>query len=220
MGLGLDRIKPTKNTANRIADALRSAIVQGKLTSGQSLKQDEIAAEFQVSKIPVREALVQLQTEGLVDFIPNRGAMVTRLTLDEVKEIYTIRIALEPIALRAAAPHLTNHDFRQLETILSRIDDTTDMTQWAELNWEFHSLLYAPSGMERLITITKNLHHNVARYLLTNYLKPEQITESQRQHREMVTLIKQGEIDRACDLLREHLGDPVDIFASFLQADG
>src|SRR5690606_18587548 len=90
MGLGLSKIAPAKNTPAMIADVLRSAILTGKLQSGQYLKQDEIAAELKVSKIPVREALVQLQGEGLVTMLPSRSARVSHLSLAEVDEIYTM----------------------------------------------------------------------------------------------------------------------------------
>ena len=108
---GLDTLPPSQNTADRIAEALRKAILQGQLHSGQSLRQDEIAATFQVSKIPVREALFQLQAEGLVDIIHNRGAIVTSLNTAEIEELYTMRIALETIALRRAIPRMTTADF-------------------------------------------------------------------------------------------------------------
>lgn len=216
MSLGIGDIQTTKNTANLVADALRSAIVQGKLQSGQSLKQDEIAAEFKVSKIPVREALVQLQAEGLVNMIPSRGATVAELTLAEVSEIYTIRVAMESIALRKAIPLLSTTDFIEAERILERIDHEDDMTKWAELNWAYHETLYRPAQMPRLIQITKNLHHNVARYLLQNYLDKAYLQESQNQHREILELSKAHNIDGAIAALEHHLGDPVAIFAEIL----
>ena len=216
MGLGIGDIQTTKNTANLVADALRSAIVQGKLLGGQSLKQDEIAAEFKVSKIPVREALVQLQAEGLVSLIPSRGATVAELTLKEVDEIYTIRVAMESIALRKAIPLLTAKDFIDAERILENIDHETDMTKWAELNWAYHETLYRPSQMFRLIQITKNLHNNVARYLLNNYLDKVYLEESQRQHRQLLKYCKDDNINDAIATLEHHLGDPVAIFAEIL----
>ncbi|MEQ8677248.1 MAG: GntR family transcriptional regulator [Aggregatilineales bacterium] len=216
MGLGIGDIQTTKNTANLVADALRSAIVQGKLLSGQSLKQDEIAAEFKVSKIPVREALVQLQAEGLVSMIPSRGATVAELTLIEVDEIYTIRVAMESIALRKAIPFLTPKEVIEAERILENIDHETDMTKWAELNWAYHETLYRPSKMYRLIQITKNLHNNVARYLLNNYLDKTYLEESQRQHRQLLENCKDGDINAAIATLEHHLGDPVAIFAEIL----
>jgi DNA-binding GntR family transcriptional regulator len=212
MRLNIGTIQPTKNTAIVVADALRSAILQGRLRSGQSLKQDEIAAEFNVSKIPVREALVQLQAEGLVNLIPRRGAVVSKLSYDDIAEIYTIRIALEPIALRQAIPQMTHVDFVQLDAILEHIDHEEDLTKWAELNWEFHSTLYAPANMPRLIQMIRTLHHNVARYLKLNYLDKGYLAQSQQQHTELLRLSREGQVDQACELLVYHLSDPLEAF--------
>jgi DNA-binding GntR family transcriptional regulator len=215
MGLGIGKIEPAKNTSALIADALRTAILQGKLTSGQALRQDEIAAEFSVSKIPVREALVQLQAEGLVNLIPSRGAIVSRLSFSEIDEIYVMRIALEPIALRRAVPHLTASDFLQINAVLDQIDATEDLTRWAELNWAFHAALYRPAQMPRLLQTLQQLHNNVI-YLFVRRLTPEYLVQSQRQHRELVALCEAGDIDEACACLEHHLGDPVRKFEDLL----
>lgn len=219
MGLGIGTIQPTKNTANLIADALRSAILQGKLETGQALRQDQIASEFSVSKIPVREALVQLQGEGLVELMPSRGAAVSKLTYAEVDEIYTMRIALEPIALRSTIPNLTNAHFFEAESILEQIDHAEDRSTWAELNWEFHAVLYRASDMPRLISTTQTLHNNVARFLLLNYLDDDYLAESQRQHRELLALCREGDIEGATAKLIEHLGDPVGVFQALLDSE-
>ena len=219
MGLDIGTIKPAKNTANLIADALRSAILQGKLQSGQSLRQDEIANEFSVSKIPVREALVQLQGEGLVDLIPSRGALVSKLDYAQVAEIYVMRIALEPVALRQAIPNLKETDLLKAAAILDQIDNESDMSKWAELNWEFHATLYHVSNLPRLIHTTQTLHNNVARYLLLNYLDKDYLQESQNQHREILALCRDGNADGAVQKLIDHLSDPVDVFKSLVNFD-
>lgn len=210
MGLNIGTLQQSKNTANLIADALRSAIVQGRLHSGQTLRQDEIASEFHVSKIPVREALVQLQAEGLVDLIPNRGAVVSALTVEEIAEIYTIRLALEPIALERAIPHATEADFRAAERILDQIDEVEDLTTWAELNWEFHETLYRPAKLPTLVQTAQTFHNNVARYLILHYLDRDYLDESQRQHREILAFCRAGDARTACEKLCAHLGDPMD----------
>jgi DNA-binding GntR family transcriptional regulator len=210
MGLGIGAIQQAKNTAALIADALRSAILQGKLRSGQALRQDEIAAEFNVSKIPVREALVQLQAEGLVDLIPGRGALVSHLSIDEIAEIYTIRRALEPLALERAIPNATRADFLKAEHILDEIDHVEDLMLWAELNWEFHAALYRPADMPLLEQTVQTLHNNAVRYLILNYLDRAYLEVSQNQHRELLALCRQQEIALACEKLRLHLLDPME----------
>ena len=128
---------------------------------------------------------------------PGRGAAVTRLTLADVEEIYTIRLALEPIALGRAMPHFTPAHYARFEGVLDRIDFEEDMTMWAELNWEFHSALYEAANMPRLVQTIQSLHHNVTRYLLTNYLDQDYLAESQRQHRQILDACRAGDVDGA-----------------------
>jgi DNA-binding GntR family transcriptional regulator len=205
-------ISSAKSTSILIADALRSAILQGKLTSGQPLRQDEIAAEFNVSKIPVREAFVQLQAEGLIKLHPSRGAVVSNLTPAEVHEIYVMRLALEPLALEGAIPNMTPTHFMQLEHILARIDYEADLSKWAELNWEFHEGLYMPAQMPHLLNTIRALHHNVVRFWVY-YLDREELLHSQAQHRAILEQCREANIERAVILLKQHLNDPVKIFA-------
>lgn len=207
MTLDVDTIHRSKNTAERIADSLRKAISQGKLKGGQSLRQDEIAALYSVSKIPVREAFFQLQAEGLIDMIPNKGAIVSILTAAEIDEVYVMRIALETEALRYAIPKMTTDDLLQAEAVLNRIDHESDVGKWAELNWEFHERLYIPSGMNRLLEMVKSLHANVVRYLLSTQVVTTNgyLTTSQREHRQILALCRQGEVEAACSCLQQHL---------------
>src|SRR5438067_1086803 len=112
----------------------------------QPLRQDELSAQFGLSRIPVREALRQLEGEGLVTVIPHRGAVVSELSLGELQEICEIRIALETTALRLAIPHLDEDSLAHAEAILRATDATTDLLEhWSRNNWLFHSTLYTPA---------------------------------------------------------------------------
>ena len=205
--MNLQSLQPTKNTASLVADALRAAILQGRIKVGEALRQDVIASELAVSKIPVREALVQLQAEGLVDLIPSRGAIVRGLSANEIAEIYEMRLALEPLALRKAIPNYTDADFVEIDYLLERIDHETDWTHWAELNWKFHAALYKPSAMNLLIHTAQSLHNNVTRYIGPTYLNHEYLKNSQQQHRDIVEHCRDRNIDEACRQLIHHLGD-------------
>ena len=207
MGLNLDNLQPTKNTSNRVADAVRAAILQGKIKVGDALRQDVIASELEVSKIPVREALVQLQAEGLVNLIPSRGAIVRGLSAHEIAEIYEMRLALEPLALRKAVSSLRDADFVDIDYVLGRIDHASDWTRWAELNWEFHEALYRSSGMDLLVQTAKFLHNNVTRFIGPTLLTQEYLKNSQQQHRKIVEHCRKGDVDAACVELIHHLGD-------------
>ena len=204
-------------TSEWIAAALRQAILQGEFKSGQALPQDEVAARFGVSKIPAREALLQLKAEGLVTFYPNRGAVVSELSAEEVDEIYAIRIALETLALRRAIPNMTRADFVRLDGLITIMDDERDALKWSELNWEFHAALYAPCRMPRLLDQIRALHTNVQRYVVIYLTSVDYHTEAQRQHRVILRACQRGNADVAANQLARHLGQAARKMSALLQ---
>jgi DNA-binding GntR family transcriptional regulator len=196
---------PPPVTSESIAGTLRADILCGRLLGGQPLRQDEIAFQFGVSKIPVREALVQLKAEGLVNFYPNRGAFVSELSAAEAEEIYIMRIALEKEILTRAIPHLTVSHFKQAGELLADTDREENIARWGELNWEFHATLYSPAGLLRLMETLRTLHTNIARYLVLYLAGMEYQKKSQREHRALLKACREGEIEKAQTILEEHL---------------
>ena len=132
-----------------VAEGLRRGILSGALESGQPLRQEQIAKDFEVSAVPVREALRQLAGEGLVTLTPNRGARVSEVSYEEAREITEIRIALESLALRLSVPNITEDDLRQAEEVLDLWDAAEDPATFAALNWRFHTVLYEPARQPR-----------------------------------------------------------------------
>ena len=208
------------STVDMIARSLRAEIMQGRLDSEQPLRQDEIAARFGVSKIPVREALSQLKAEGLVTFYPNRGAAVSKLSPAEADEIFVMRIALETAALRRAISHLTIAELARAEEILSAIDQEQNLARWGELNWEFHATLYYPAGLPRLVESVRTLHINVARYLVIYLAGMDYQKASQHEHRQIVEACRRGDIEAATAHLTEHLQSASDHLVAFLKSRG
>jgi DNA-binding GntR family transcriptional regulator len=216
MHLNLTTLEKPRNTADLIADALRFAILQGELKGRQPLKQDEIAAEFGVSKIPVREALFQLEAEGLVTFFPNRGAIVSELSAAEVDEIFAMRIALETIVLQRAMPRLSADDLIRAEGLLNRIDHELEPARWSELNWKYHAALYRPADMPRLMQTVQTLNTNVARYF-TIARAIDYRGKSQREHRDILEACRRREADTARAHLAQHLKSAADVLIAFLK---
>lgn len=103
-----------------MADKLRDQIIRGELPEGAQLRQDAIATQYQVSRIPVREALRQLDAEGLIAIVPNRGALVPALSPDDIEELFSIRALLEPEVLKLSIPHLLQEDFSEAEAVLHK----------------------------------------------------------------------------------------------------
>ena len=158
--------------ADRICETLREAIVEGALPSGAALRQDELAARFGFSRMPIRDALRQLETEGLVTIHPTKGAFVAPMDAAEIREIYAIREVLETEALRLSCPWLTGETLQEAARLLDRIDAEPNAARWGALNAAFHSLLYSQCGNRRLLDLIDAHHAAADRYvraLLSDY---------------------------------------------------
>ena len=208
---------PVSNTPDLVAQQLRQAILRGQLKTDQPLRQDRLADDLGVSKIPVREALAQLKSEGLVTSKSNRGAFVTSLSPEEAAEIYQIRATLETMALTNAIPKLTKVDLARAQSALIMIDAEDDPAKWAELNWAFHSAVYAPAGMPHLLSIIEMLHLNVGRYLVL-YLDGMAFQQkSQKEHYALLEACKNREVETAIRVLEQHLSDASSSLESYLE---
>lgn len=194
-----------RSTPELVAEVVREAILRGLLKGGDQLRQDEVAAQLGVSRIPVREGLRQLEAEGLVKFLPRRGVLVSSLSADEVQEIYEMRIPLECTALRLALRHVTDADVRRAEEILDAIDRETDIGRWGRLNDEFHAGLYVLANRPRLLALIKNLRANVGRYLRIYISLLHHKPRSQEEHRLILDAVRRHDASAALAALERHL---------------
>jgi DNA-binding GntR family transcriptional regulator len=196
--------RPGKSTDN-IYQQLRDNILLNKLPPKQSIKQDYIAEQFGVSKIPVREALRMLEADGLVEFIPRRGAFVVELTESDILENLEIRIALESHALRLAIPNMTDSDISAARKILVEYEKVTDVERWSELNSHFHQCIYAPCGLSKLIQMIQNIKERTNLFMR---LKISQVSGLNRPHLEHLAILsacEDGNSILAVELLRKHI---------------
>ena len=128
--------------STRVADYLRVAILNGEISPGERIRQEEVAEQFGTSRLPVREALRMLAAEGLTEHEPNKGARVPRLDQHQVDVIYQMRERLEPLALAESLPRLSETDLARLDEIQTRIEANTDLNSFLALDREFHLLTY------------------------------------------------------------------------------
>jgi len=151
-------------TPDLIADTLRDEILRGAIAPGAPLRQEELASRFGVSRLPVRDALVRLESQGLVEVFPNRGAFVLSLSADEVREIYDLRILLEGDAIERAVPLMTADDWRRIDAAQDAATRSAGSAEWAEGDWALHRALYLPARMPRQLAMIEQLRGTVARY--------------------------------------------------------
>ena len=200
-------LQQQRSTPGLVADAIRLAILRGQLTPGQTLRQEELAKQFGLSRAPVREALRQLETEGLVVSYPHRGAVVARLSPEDIEEVFLIRITLETTLLRLAVPKLSDQDLRKAQAVLEQTDHDPNPAHSAELNWAFHEVLYLPAGMPRMLSLVKTLHNHALRYHLVGFIALGFKDQSQSGHRRILEACRNRDEAAALAALTEHLSE-------------
>lgn len=191
--------------ALQIARILADRIVSGALPPEAPLRQDHIAAEFGTSHVPVREAFLQLEAQGLVESRPRRGTRVTALEVEDVQEVATMRATLEVLALRHAAPRLNRGILDAAEAANRACEAAIDVREWEAANRRFHRLLLAPCAMPRLLSTIDGLHLASARFLFSAWRTAWE-AQTDLDHRAILAALRRGQPDIACSVLARHLG--------------
>jgi len=200
---------PRLSLASAVAEKLREQIIRGEVPENSQLRQDAIAAQFQVSRIPVREALRQLEAEGLIAIVPNRGAVVTALSPNDIEELFTIRALLEPDVLKLSIPRLTEEDFAEADEVLHQyvmeLRREESVSLWGRLNWQFHSILYSRANRPHFMSIIRNVNNNGERYTRLQLYLTHGVKRANQEHHELLHLCRKRETAAACKLLRQHI---------------
>lgn len=185
---------------------IRDQILSGQFTGGMRLQAADIAASVGISRMPVREALRQLDSEGLVTIRPNRGAVVTELTAPEIEELFEMRAVFEALAARCAVPHLNERVIEELEFRLNRMDLARgDPRLWLERHNDFHDYLSQQSERPRLTAEIKRLRTAVQPYLLM-YINVYAETEMEGyEHATLMEALQSRETDRLETAVRHHV---------------
>jgi DNA-binding GntR family transcriptional regulator len=215
---------PRQSLPSAIADRLRDKILRGELREGEQLRQHAIAAEFEVSRIPVREAFRQLEAEGLITIIDHRGAVVSALSPDQIQELFDIRAALECAILRQAVPRLTEEDLSRAEKILKEYEKAlgydSDFDVWGELHWQFHSTLYAAAGREQFMSLIQTVNNNADRYIRLHILFSRDVHRQVKdEHRAILELCRQRDAEAASRLLEQHITKAGHEMKEFIQRE-
>lgn len=189
------------------AAALREAIVTGALQGGSTIKQDDVAQLLKTSKAPLREALRELEAEGLVEALKNRGFIVTRMSEAEMDEMFHIRGTLEPLAIELAMPLMTSRDVDRAAFYIDKMENLTDLSWMCDYNLNFHLATYRASEARHLLKMIRHAHYVSHRYVHASYWAGHSRPPSQDEHRAILAACRSRDTALAKELVREHIAN-------------
>ena len=207
---------PAHLARSTIEDRLRNAILDGRLPCGMALRQQELATLFGVSRMPVREALRQLEAQGLLQVVQHKGAVIAPLITEDAAETYALRILLESEALRLSVPRLKATDFANARELVGRLAEETDFNQMGRLNRLFHMALYAQAPNKRLMRLVENGLSEEERFLRFNLSAMSLGKVSQNDHYELLDAVEHRNTALGVELLTLHLQRGVDAITRYL----
>jgi DNA-binding GntR family transcriptional regulator len=198
---------------------LKLDIQQGIWSPLQVITQQQLASYYQVSRIPVRDAVGQLLAEGWLISHGKAGIQIPNLTAEEAEELCQIRLQLEPLALRLASKNISLTQLAQAEEVLNTITNTDNLSayQRGELNWQFHAILYQSCHKPHLLRILQQLHQQVARYIGFQEYAFDYQASNMSEHQQLIALLRAQNIDAACQLLTAHINAANDLLLPVLR---
>lgn len=195
-----------KTISAQVADAVRQKILSGEYEANTQLRQEHLATEFGVSRIPVREALHQLHSEGFVTLVSHKGAIVSSISLDEILELYELRARIETWLLGLAIPRMTENDILRARECARQHQEQGRTGEYSnQLNWNFHAALYAPSGRKATIELVSRIYQQLERYTRMMVSLTEIQAQSDRDHWQLIELCEAKDTLRAVGLLETHI---------------
>jgi DNA-binding GntR family transcriptional regulator len=195
------------NASIRIADGLRDAILRGDLPPGSRIRQDDVAAQYGASRIPVRGALRILESQGLVNLVANSGAWVARFSQAECEEMYEMRERLDPLLLRYSIPQLPLEAADQAMRLAKEMEATDDVDTFLRLDREFHFLTYSGASTVVLCNTVDRLWNTTQLYrrAFTLLLDARSIEVTHDEHRMLVRALQAGDAERGELVLFSHI---------------
>jgi len=201
---------PKRNLADAVTERLRDAILNGKFKPGQLLREEQLATMLDLSRGPVREALIRLEREGLVQVRRHRGTIVAQLSRTDVEEVYGLRLALERLAVQNAVRHATEQDFAAMEQVLAAFDTALVYNpsehEIARLDLQFHDIIYRAARHQRLYDCWANLRSQIYIFLLSrNIANPDFRQITLRGHTDILDVLRARDEAHAVQVIEEHL---------------
>ena len=206
--MGPNRKIKRQGLPETLSESLRERILNGEFKEGDALIQDAIAQEYDVSRMPVREALRQLEACGLVAMQLHKGAVVTSVPTEQIAELFELRALLECDLLERAIPRMTDQHVAASRAILTALETSYsqgDVASWGRLNWEFHRSMYLAADRVQTLTILQGINLQTDRYIRLQLLLTAGIDDAEVEHRELLRLCAAKNAERAAKYLRKHI---------------
>jgi DNA-binding GntR family transcriptional regulator len=217
------RLPAPRSASAAAGEVIREAIIDGRLPPGQRLKEEELARELGMSRTPVREALLMLESDGLVESIPRRGATVRSYAVGDLDDVYQLRALLEGYSARRAARRISTEDVARLEESCDRFDRLRaedDLPDLVKENLLFHSVIHEAAASDRLGALVRKVIEIPLVYKSFYWYSPEQKLISQQYHRQLTRALRQGDGERAELIMKEHVLEARDFLLAHLGPGG
>ncbi len=205
----------------KVFEVLEQQILNGTYSVGDQLVEQKISKELGVSRTPVREALRQLELDSLVTTIPNKGTFVVGISTDDIKDIYTIRIAIEGICAKWAAERINNEQIKELENLVELQEfysSKNEILQIVQLDTKFHEIIYDVSGSRTLKNTLKSFHTHVKRARESSFLSAGRTHSAVEEHREIFEAIASHNGEKAKQIMERHITNARDNILNLIQA--
>jgi DNA-binding GntR family transcriptional regulator len=192
----------------RVFVTIENDILNGRYKAGESLIESRIADEMNVSRTPVREAIRQLELEGLLVYIPNKGAIVKGLSSEDIRDIFQIRIKIESIAAKRAASNITPSQLKELKEAVEFEKFYTnkgDTEQILKFDTKFHEIIFRASGSRLLDRTLTSFHHYIQRARSLSLKDMTRAKKTLSEHRAIMKAIEKGDKEKAEALMEEHV---------------
>lgn len=200
--------KKTASLEEQVTETLEAEILTGKLAAGASLTEQSLSVRLGVSRTPIRAALHTLAEEGLINLIPNKGAVVVGVTREDLIDIYRIRMRLEGLASALAAERISKEELATLRESVELAEfyiSKNDTEHLKELDTQFHAIIYRASGNRMLNKTLSELHRNITSYRKMSLAVPGRLERSVGEHREILAAIEERDAERADRLTSAHV---------------
>lgn len=207
----------TASTSDVIYDALRDAIIRGELAEGETIRQENVAKLFSVSRIPVREALKRLEAQGLVTSVRYKGVVVASMSPSEIEEIFEFRSLVESKLIEYAVEAITPESLELAKGYCEAFAAETDPAKWGDLNRLFHSALYRDSGRPYYLEVVQGANDRVERYVRAQLDLTEGMTRAKRDHDAILEACFKRDVRKAATLTAAHIHNAGQALIGFLR---